>query len=164
MKKENVRRLCTLALCIAVAMILSYLESLFPLSIAVPGVKLGFANIAVVFVLYRFGAKEAVIVSVLRILWLALLFGNGMTLLYSLCGAALSLCGMVLLKRLDRFSEVGVSIAGGVLHNVGQITVAAILMDTAQIVYYLPVLVISGVVAGVVIGVIAAVLVKRVKI
>ncbi len=164
MKKENVRRLCTLALCIAVAMILSYLESLFPLSIAVPGVKLGFANIAVVFVLYRLGAKDAIIVSILRILWLALLFGNAMTLVYSLCGAALSLGGMVLLKRSDRFSQVGVSITGGVLHNAGQITVAAILMDTAQIVYYLPVLVISGVVAGVVIGVIAAVLVKRVKI
>ncbi len=164
MKKFDTKYLTTLALSIAVAMILSYLESLIPLSIAVPGVKLGFANIAVIFVLYRFGAKEAVIVSVLRILWLALLFGNGMTLLYSLCGAALSLGGMVLLKKFDRFSEVGVSITGGVLHNAGQITVAAILMDTAQIVYYLPVLVISGVVAGVVIGVIAAVLIKRVKI
>ncbi len=164
MKKQNVKRLCTLALCIAVAMILSYLESLFPLSIAVPGVKLGFANIAVIFVLYRLGAKEAIIVSILRILWLALLFGNAMTLVYSLCGAVLSLGGMLLFQKSDRFSEVGVSIVGGVLHNVGQITVAAILMDTAQIVYYLPVLVVSGMVAGVIIGIVSAVLVKRVKI
>lgn len=162
MKKTNTKRLVTLALCTAVAMILSYLESLIPLSFAVPGIKIGFANIAVIFVLYRFGWKEASIVSLLRIVWLALLFGNAMTLIYSVCGAVLSLTGMILLKRLQKFSEVGVSVAGGILHNAGQITAAMVLMDTAQIVYYLPVLAISGTIAGVVIGVVAAILIKRV--
>lgn len=162
MKKTNTKRLVTLALCTAVAMILSYLESLIPLSFAVPGIKIGFANIAVIFVLYRFGWKEASIVSLLRIVWLALLFGNAMTLIYSVCGAVLSLTGMILLKRLQKFSEVGVSVAGGILHNAGQITAAMVLMDTAQIVYYLPVLAISGTVAGIVIGIVAAILIKRV--
>ena len=162
MKKTNTKRLVTLALCTAVAMILSYLESLIPLSFAVPGIKIGFANIAVIFVLYRFGWKEASIVSLLRIVWLALLFGNAMTLIYSVCGAVLSLTGMILLKRLQKFSEVGVSVAGGILHNAGQITAAMVLMDTAQIVYYLPVLAISGTIAGIVIGIVAAILIKRV--
>ena len=162
MKKTNTKRLVTLALCTTVAMILSYLESLIPLSFAVPGIKIGFANIAVIFVLYRFGWKEASIVSLLRIVWLALLFGNAMTLIYSVCGAVLSLTGMILLKRLQKFSEVGVSVAGGILHNAGQITAAMVLMDTAQIVYYLPVLAISGTIAGIVIGIVAAILIKRV--
>lgn len=164
MKKTNTKKLVTLALCTAVAMILSYLESLIPLSFAVPGIKIGFANIAVIFVLYKFGWKEAGIVSLLRIIWLALLFGNAMTLIYSVCGAILSLSGMILLKRFGRFSEIGVSVAGGILHNAGQILAAMVLMDTAQIVYYLPVLVISGTVAGVVIGIVSAILVKRVPV
>lgn len=158
------KKLVTLALLTAVAMILSYLESLIPLNLAVPGIKMGLANLAVIFVLYRIGFKEACIVSILRILWLAILFGNVMTLSYSIVGAALSLTGMGLLKKLDRFSEIGVSVTGGILHNIGQILTAMVLMDTAQIIYYLPILLISGVVSGTVIGVVSAILVKRVKI
>lgn len=164
MKRFDTKHMVTLAVCAAVAMVLSYLESLFPLHFAVPGIKIGLANIAVIFVLYRFGAGEAIVVSLLRIFWLAILFGNVMTLIYSVCGALLSLIGMVLLKKTRRFSEVGISIAGGVLHNAGQIMAAAVLMDTAQIVYYLPVLIISGTVASVAVGIISAVLIKRVRI
>ena len=158
------KKLVTLALLTAVAMILSYLESLIPLSVAVPGIKMGLANLAVIFVLYRIGFKEACVVSLLRILWLAIIFGNFMTLSYSIVGAVLSLTGMVLLKKLDRFSEVGVSVTGGILHNVGQILTAMVLMDTAQIIYYLPMLLISGIVGGTVIGIISAILIKRVKV
>lgn len=164
MRKINTKRLVTLALSVAVAMILSYLESLIPLSFAVPGIKIGLANIAVIFVLYKFGWKDAVCVSLLRVAWMAILFGNVMTLAYSVCGAVLSLTGMLLLQKIGRFSEVGVSVAGGILHNAGQILAAMALMGTAQIVYYLPALIISGTAAGVVIGVVSAILIKRVRI
>jgi heptaprenyl diphosphate synthase len=160
--KFSAKKITTLGICTALAMILSYLESLIPLSIAVPGIKLGLANIAVLFALYRLGAKEAVIVSLLRILWLAILFGNGMTLAYSVAGAILSLTGMILLRKWNRFSATGVSVAGGILHNAGQIGAAVILLGVHQILYYLPVLAISGVISGVVIGIVAGILIKRI--
>jgi heptaprenyl diphosphate synthase len=162
--KIKPKTIATLAICIALAMILSYIESFIPLSFAVPGIKLGLANIVVIFVLYKFGWKEAIVVSLLRILWLAILFGNMLTLAYSVAGGILSLAAMILLKKTDRFSTVGISVTGGILHNVGQIAVAAIVMETAQIVYYLPVLCVSGIAAGVAVGVVAAILIKRVPI
>lgn len=162
--KINPKSVALLGICSALAMVLSYLESLIPLSFAVPGIKLGLANIAIVFVLYKLGAKEAVIVSLVRIVWVAILFGNALTLAYSAAGAVLSLTAMILLKRTERFSTVGVSVIGGILHNTGQILVAMLVMETAQIVYYLPVLCISGIAAGVAVGLVSAILVKRVPV
>lgn len=162
--KIEPKSVALLGICTAIAMVLSYLESLIPLSFAVPGVKLGLANIAVVFVLYKLGAKEAVLVSALRIIWMAILFGNFLTLAYSAAGAVLSLTAMILLKRSERFSAVGVSVTGGILHNAGQILVAMLIMETAQIVYYLPVLCISGIAAGVAVGVASAILIKRIPV
>ena len=162
--KIKPRSIAMLGICAAIAMVLSYLESLIPLSFAVPGIKLGLANIAVVFVLYKLGAKEAVFVSLIRIVWMAILFGNVMTLAYSVAGAVLSLTAMILLKRSERFSTVGVSVIGGILHNTGQILVAMLIMETAQIVYYLPILCVSGIAAGVAIGIVSAILVKRVPV
>lgn len=140
------------------------MKALYLLSFAVPGIKLGLANIAVIFALYKLGAKEAVAVSLVRIAWMAILFGNVMTLAYSVAGAALSLTAMILLKRWDRFSTVGVSVIGGILHNTGQILVAMLIMETAQIVYYLPILCVSGIAAGVAVGIVSAILVKRVPV
>lgn len=162
--KIKPRSIALLGICAAIAMVLSYLESLIPLSFAVPGIKLGLANIAVVFVLYKLGAKEAVLVSLIRIVWMAILFGNVMTLSYSVAGAVLSLTAMILLKRSERFSTVGVSVIGGILHNTGQILVAMLIMETAQIVYYLPILCVSGIAAGVAVGIVSAILVKRVPV
>lgn len=162
--KIKPKSVALLGICSALAMVLSYLESLIPLSFAIPGIKLGLANIAIVFVLYKLGAKEAVIVSLVRIVWVAILFGNALTLAYSAAGAVLSLTAMILLKRTERFSTVGVSVIGGILHNTGQILVAMMVMETAQIVYYLPVLCISGIAAGVAVGLVSAVLVKRVPV
>lgn len=162
--KVKPRSVAMLGICAAIAMVLSYLESLIPLSFAVPGIKLGLANIAVVFVLYKLGAKEAVFVSLIRIAWMAILFGNVMTLAYSVAGAVLSLTAMILLKRTDRFSTVGVSVIGGILHNAGQILAAMLIMETAQIVYYLPILCVSGIAAGVAVGIVSAILVKRVPV
>lgn len=151
-----------MAMCIALALILSYVESLVP-SPGIPGVKLGLANLVVVFALYRLGWKEALGISLLRVFLVALLFGHAASLAYSASGAALSLLGMLLLKRWDKLGCLAISVIGGVLHNVGQILMAWALMG-ANVVWYLPVLILSGTVAGVAIGVVSAILVKRVKI
>lgn len=162
--KIKPKSIALLGICAALAMVLSYVESFIPVSFAVPGIKLGLANIAVIFALYKLGAKEAVLVSLVRIVWIAILFGNVLTLAYSVAGAALSLTVMILLKRIDRFSVVGVSVVGGIMHNTGQILVAMLIMETAQIVYYLPVLCISGIAAGVAVGAVSALLIKRVPV
>ena len=157
----KIKKVTFLAIFVALSMMLSFVESQIPPLVAIPGVKMGLANIAVVFTLYRFGVKEAAGVSILRVLLMSLIFGNALSLAYGLCGAAISLVGMALLKRFTRFSSISVSVVGGVLHNFGQIIVAYFVTDTAELVYYLPVLMISGTLAGIVIGVIAGIIVKR---
>ena len=149
-------------MCVALAMILSYVESLLP-SLGIPGVKMGLANIVVVFALYKLGRAEAAGISLLRVFLAALLFGHAASLMYSAAGAALSLVGMILLLRTGRFGTVAVSVTGGVLHNLGQILTARLLMGP-NVVYYLPVLILSGTVAGVAIGAVAALIVKRVDV
>ncbi len=161
---NGIRKTALLAMMSAAALALSFLESQIPTFISVPGVKLGLANIAVIFVLYKLGAKEAFTVSLVRLISVFLLFGGVMPLIYSIAGALLSFSVMLILKRLTLFSEVGVSVAGGVSHNIAQVAVALFLLDTSAILLYLPVLLISGTVAGVVIGIISGILVKRVKI
>ncbi len=160
--KLRPRTISTVAMASTLALILSYIESLVPLSFAVPGIKMGLANIAIVFVLYRLGEKEAIAVSLIRLFWVAVLFGSFMTFLYSLAGAALSMTVMIILKRSGKFSAVGVSVAGGITHNAGQIIAAVLLMETAQIAYYLPVLVVSGTVTGVIIGIVSALLINKI--
>lgn len=157
------RKLAYLGLCTAVALILAYVEVLLPpLFTAVPGIKLGLPNIAILFVLYRYGMRYAAAVSFVRMAVVALLFGNPMTFVYSLAGAALSLLVMSLLRRLDFLSVVGVSVAGGVFHNVGQILMAMLLLGTAELGYYLIVLAITGTVSGIFVGLCGALAVKRI--
>ena len=158
------KKMAVLALAIALAMILSFVESQIPAFVAIPGVKIGLANIAVVFVLYKLGWKEAVLISLVRVVMVSMLFGTLVSLFYSVAGAVLSLTGMVLLKKTGLFSTVAVSVTGGVLHNVGQILMACLLLETNVIVYYLPFLILSGVIAGVVIGVVSAIIVNRVQV
>ena len=158
------KKIAVLALAIALAMILSFVESQIPAFVAIPGVKIGLANIAVVFVLYKLGWKEAVLISLVRVFMVSVLFGTAVSLFYSVAGAVLSLTGMVLLKKTGLFSTVAVSVTGGVLHNVGQILMACLLLETNVIVYYLPFLILSGVIAGVVIGVGSAIMVNRVQV
>ena len=158
MKPEKVAQYGLLT---ALALALSWVESLLP-PLGVPGVKLGLPNLAIVFALYRLGFKDAWAISLARVVLVTLLFGNGAALAYSVAGAALSLGLMGLLKKTGKFSSVGVSVAGGVAHNAGQILVAMALLETARLAWYLPVLWVSGTVAGVLIGIVAGVLVKRV--
>ena len=160
-KKNGTKRLVTLSILVSVAMILSYVESLVPPIVAVPGVKLGLSNIATVFALYTLGAPAAVTVSLLRVMLSSLLFGNFVALIYSLSGAILALSFMILLRRTAAFSSVGVSVVGGVSHNAGQIIAACIVMENAAISLYLPPLILSGTVAGVAIGIASGVLVKK---
>jgi heptaprenyl diphosphate synthase len=162
LKRINTKKLAELSVFTSVAMILSYVEALIP-SVGIPGAKLGLANIAVIFILYRFGWREAAAVSLVRVLLVSLLFGSIPAMIYSIAGATLSLIVMVLLKRTDTFSSVGVSVAGGVSHNAGQIAVAAFMLGTKEIAYYMPVLIISGIIAGIIVGLCGAVLVKYVK-
>ena len=152
-----------LGLTIALAMIMSYIEALVPLSFAVPGIKMGLANIVIIFVLYKIGTKEAILVSLIRVILVSLLFSNVMAMAYSIAGAVLSLSVMWLLKKTDKFSFVGVSIAGGIMHNVGQIIMAVILLGTEQIALYLPVLIITGTATGVVIGIVSGLVINRFK-
>lgn len=163
MKKNRTKKLTMLAMTMAVAMVLSYIESQIPAFVAVPGVKVGLANIAVIFALYRFGFKEACLVSVVRVLVMSMLFGLG-AIFYSMAGAVLSLLGMLILKKTGLFSEMSVSVAGGVLHNLGQIIAACIILETNAVKYYLPFLILSGVLAGAVIGTAAGFLIRRIKI
>lgn len=155
------KKVAMLGLTIALAMIMSYIEALVPLSFAVPGIKMGLANIVIIFVLYKIGTKEAILVSLIRVILVSLLFSNVMAMAYSIAGAVLSLSVMWVLKKTDKFSFVGVSIAGGIMHNVGQIIMAVILLGTEQIALYLPVLIITGTATGVVIGIVSGLVINR---
>lgn len=159
----KIRKIAFLGLSITLAMILSFVESQIPVFTTIPGMKVGLPNLVMVFLLYRVGWKETVIVSLIRAFLVALLFGNLQSLIFSIAGAVLSLTGMILLKKTGLFSSIAVSVTGGVLHNVGQIIAACLWTGTAQIAYYLPALLVSGVCAGIAIGLIAGFLLKRLE-
>ena len=158
------KKLVTLAVTISVAMILSFVESRIPAFVAIPGVKVGLANIAVIFALYKMGWREAITVSVIRVILIALLFGSVVSLAYSIAGALISLSLMILLRKIGIFTEVAVSVVGGITHNIGQILIAFLLLETKVVFYYLPFLLVSGVIAGIAVGVASALLIKRIKI
>ena len=162
--KDRVRRLTFLALFTAFAILLSYVEFILPpIYSAVPGIKLGLPNVAIVLALYRYGVRDAAAVSLVRLAVVAMLFGNPVTFIYSFAGAALSLALMSILKRLDFLSETGVSVAGAVSHNLGQIAVAMILLRTAELGYYMIVLAVTGTVAGIFVGLLGKLLIKRLE-
>lgn len=146
----------------ALAMIFGYIEAILPVSVGIPGVKLGFANIVTVFAIYRFRWTEAFWINVVRIMLISFLFGNLSVMIYSLAGGLSSFAVMVLLKRSGKFGIYGVSAAGGVFHNVGQLAVAMLVLETSSLVYYAPVLLLSGLVTGLVIGFAANEVLKRI--
>ncbi|MBR2674464.1 MAG: Gx transporter family protein [Mogibacterium sp.] len=147
----------------ALALIFSYVEAVIPYAPTVPGIKLGLANIVTVVALYRFGVRDAISVSAVRVMLSGLLFNGLFGMLYSMAGALLSLVGMAVLKRTRLFSIVGVSMAAGVLHNMGQLVVAAVLIEDFRIFFYFPVLMFSGIAAGIVVGIAATVIIKSMK-
>ncbi len=147
----------------ALALILSYVELLIPINFGIPGAKLGLANLVIVVVLYRNGWKEAFLLSVVRIVLAGFMFTNLFSILYSFAGGILSLGVMSLLKWKNIFSVTGVSIAGGVSHNVGQLLVAMAVVETYQVGWYLPALLIAGVLTGLLIGILSAGILKRIR-
>ena len=151
------------ALCIALAFVFSYLESLIPLNIGVPGIKLGLANLVVVAALYVMGDRDAFITSMIRILLCGLTFGGVFSLVYSFAGGILSFAVMLLAKRSKRLSVLGVSVLGAAVHNVGQIAAAAAVMENAGVFYYLPVLLLSGAVTGALIGILSGTVISRIE-
>lgn len=158
------KKLTLIGLLAALAIVLSYVEMLLPpIYAAIPGIKLGLANVVSVILLYTLSVKETALVTLVRVLTVALIFGNFMTLAYSIAGAVLSITVMALLKKTNLFSTVGVSIAGGVCHNLGQILIAILITSTAQIGYYMIFLCISGILSGALIGVVGALIIKYTK-
>lgn len=147
----------------ALALIFSYVEAIIPYSPGVPGIKLGIANIVTVIALYKFGPKDAAAVSIIRIVIAGLLFNGLFGMLYSLAGAAVSLIGMILLKKTDLFSVVGVSMAAGVLHNLGQLLMASALISDLRIFFYFPVLLFSGIAAGIIVGIVSAYILRTLR-
>ncbi len=150
-----------LGVCTALGLVLSYVETLMPVFTAVPGMKLGLANLIVVILLYQVGPQEAYMVSVIRVLLVGFMFGNMASIIYSLAGCTLSFLIMWFLYKRDGFTILGVSIAGAVFHNLGQIIVAMLIVETFSVIYYFPVLMVTGVVTGLVIGIVSKELLKR---
>lgn len=144
-----------LGLFLSLALICSYVEAIIPFSFGIPGVKLGLTNIVVVLMLYSVGTKEALIVSYARIILSGFMFGSGFSILYSLVGGTLSFIVMYLLKKTKKLGVTSVSVAGGLSHNIGQLLVAAIVVENLYIFYYIPVLVIAGSITGLIIGIVS---------
>lgn len=152
MKDTRSKRVALYGMFVALAFVFSYVEVLFPINIGFSGIKLGLANIVVLTTLYAMGVKEAFVISVIRIILVGFTFGNLSSMLYSLAGGLLSWLVMCILKKIKSFSMVGVSIAGGISHNMAQLAVASVVLETGSLKYYMPVLLIAGTVTGLLIG------------
>lgn len=164
-KGKKTERIARLGFLTAVGLIASYIELLVPIPLGIPGVKLGLANMVIVWALYMLGPLEALLVNGMRIVLSGFLFGNLSMILFSLAGALVSFMGMCLVKRSGKFGVVGVSVVGGVMHNTGQLLVAVFVLETSGLLYYYgPVLLVAGVITGTLIGVISVEVLKRVKI
>lgn len=160
MKNSKAKKIALYGMMVALAFAFSYLESLIPFNFGIPGVKLGLANIVVVVALYTMKSGEAFTIAIFRIILAGLTFGSVYSLLYSLCGGILSFIVMYFVKK-TKLSIIGVSMLGGVCHNIGQLIVAAIIMQTVRIVYYIPVLLIAGLVTGFLMGLISKLVIDR---
>ncbi len=161
--KSKARQVALCGLLVALAFILSYVEALVPINLGIPGVKLGLANLVVLIALYTLDLRWAFTISVVRIVLAGLTFGGLFSMLYSLAGGLLSFVVMALLSRKNLLGTVGVSICGGVAHNIGQLLMAMLVLETGSVWYYFPVLLISGSVAGVLISLLGGWMTGRVR-
>lgn len=148
---------------LAFALILSYIESLIPFFFGIPGAKLGLANLAVVLVLYLYGWREALLLNIMRVLLAGFMFGSLFMAMYGMAGALCSFLAMCLIKKSGRFSIAGVSMAGGVCHNIGQLLVAVFVTRTAGVMFYLPALLAAGLLTGLLIGLLSGEVIKHSK-
>lgn len=160
-KQYLTNRVVRLGLILSLALLVSYIESLVPVSLGIPGIKLGLANSVLLCMLYKEDIKGAGCIMVLRVILIGFMFGNLISIVYSLSGAMLSFLAMIVLKKIGGFSVLGVSMAGGVSHNVGQLLMAGILLQTKALLYYCPVLFVSGLIMGFLVGLISKEIQKR---
>ncbi len=160
MRSSKAKKAAFYGMFVALAFVFSYIEVLIPFSVGIYGVKLGLANIVVLTVLYAMGVKEAFVISCIRIILVGFTFGNMAGILYSIAGGLLSWLVMCICKKGKAFSIIGVSVAGGISHNIGQIAVAIVVLQTKSIAYYLPVLLIAGTITGLVVGLLGVWLLK----
>ena len=163
LEKVMAKKAAYMGMLTALAFVFSYIESLIPISIGIPGVKLCLANLVVIVALYTIGAKEAFALSAIRIFLAGFTFGSPASMAYSLAGGMLSLLVMVSMKKSKLFSATGVSVLGGVSHNIGQILIAMLVVENAKLLYYLPALILSGTIAGIAVGILASILTKRLE-
>ena len=152
-----------MAMMIALAMIFSYVETMIPINFGIPGVKLGLANLVIVAAIYLFGGKQAFLISIVRIFLSGFMFVNLASIMYSLAGGLLSLAVMLLLKKTDKLSILAVSVMGGICHNIGQLIVAMLVVENLKLIFYVPVLLISGFLTGLLIGIVCRVILPAVK-
>ena len=152
-----------MAMMIALAMIFSYVETMIPINFGIPGVKLGLANLVIVAAIYLFGGKQAFLISIVRIFLSGFMCGNLASIMYSLAGGLLSLAVMLLLKKTDKLSILAVSVMGGICHNIGQLIVAMLVVENLKLIFYVPVLLISGFLTGLLIGIVCRVILPAVK-
>ena len=152
-----------MAMMIALAMIFSYVETMIPINFGIPGVKLGLANLVIVAAIYLFGGKQAFLISIVRIFLSGFMFGNLASIMYSLAGGLLRLAVMLLLKKTDKLSILAVSVMGGICHNIGQLIVAMLVVENLKLIFYVPVLLISGFLTGLLIGIVCRVILPAVK-
>lgn len=157
-----VKKYAYLGLLTALAFVFSYVEFLIPIHLGIPGVKVGLANLVIIVAIYTIGEKNAFLLSIVRIILVTFTFGNLSAMIYSMVGAVLSFVVMLLAKKRNLLSVRGVSALGGVFHNVGQLLVAMVVLETSQLIYYLPVLMVLGTVSGVLVGILAALVVERI--
>ena len=155
------KRLALSAILAALAMIFSYIEALFPLPVPIPGIKLGLANLIIIIAIYRLGFKYAFIINCVRIFTAGLLFSGVFGMMYSLAGGILSIIVMYLLHRTGWFSMVGISMAGGVAHNLGQLITACLIMSNIRLMSYFAVLLFAGMISGILIGVVAHIIYQK---
>ena len=165
MKKQKIsaKTVALMAMLMALAMIFSYVETMIPINFGIPGVKLGLANLVIVAAIYLFGGKQAFLISIVRIFLSGFMFGNLASIMYSLAGGLLSLAVMLLLKKTDKLSILAVSVMGGICHNIGQLIVAMLVVENLKLIFYVPVLLISGFLTGLLIGIVCRVILPAVK-
>lgn len=161
-RDQTSQKVAEYGMLIALAFLLSYVETLIPINLGVPGIKLGLANLVNIVGLYVIGVKGTAVIALVRIVLVGLTFGNMFSMFYSLAGGALSLLLMILCKHKDWFGQTGVSIVGGVGHNIGQLLVAAAVVENGQVFYYLPFLMTAGIAAGALIGLLGGIVTKRI--
>jgi len=154
-------RVAAYGLLVALAMVMSYVEVLVPFDLGVPGVKLGLANLVTMVALYMFGERPALTVSLLRIVLTGFTFGNLSSMMYSLAGGIVSFLAMAAAKRSGRFGKTGVSVTGGVFHNIGQLLAASFVVETFAVFWYFPVLLLAGALTGTLIGLAAGEVLRR---